>query len=241
MNKRFPILAGAVLILVGMMALACSAVPLLGMSAWRWGPWRLWPLLVVGAGLLFVVPPFLARGKRGLGGLFIPGVPVVVTGGILLFASVFNTWGAWEWLWPLEVLGVAGGFLLAAIYMRNLWLLIPVIIVGANGLLFQFCAITGWWGVWAVAWTIEPLSVGLALLAVNVKQHSAGLLTAGVAMCALAGVGFVGSLIIVVLSTIFSAGWLWGWMGPAMLIVAGALLLIMSLLHRPSVSSLAAE
>jgi hypothetical protein len=165
----------------------------------------------------------------------------LVTGGILLFASVFGAWGVWEWLWPLEVLGVAGGFLLAAIHMRNIWLLIPVIIVGANGLLFQFCTITGWWGIWSVAWTIEPLSVGLALLAVNIRQQSAGLLTAGVAMCALAGVGFVGSLVIVILSAIFSVGWLWGWMWPVMLIVTGALLLVMSVLHRPSVPNLTAE
>ncbi len=241
MNKQFPILMGVVLILVGMMALSCSVLPMMGMNAWHWGPWRLWPLLVVGVGMLFVVPPFLTRGARGLGGLFIPGVPVLVTGGILLFASGFDAWRAWEWLWPLEVLGVAGGFLLAAIYMRNIWLLIPAIIVGANGLLFQFCTITGWWGIWAVAWTIEPLSVGLALLAVNVKQQSAGLLTAGIALCALSGVGFVGSLAIVLLSAIFSVGWLWGWMGPAMLIVTGALLLVMSVLHHPSAPSLRAE
>jgi hypothetical protein len=247
MNKQCPILAGGPiligvsLILIGMMALSCSVLPMMGMSAWHWGPWRLWPLLVVGVGMLFVVPPFLTRNARGLGGLFIPGVPVLVTGGILLFASVFDAWRAWEWLWPLEVLGVAGGFLLAAIYMRNIWLLIPVIIVGANGLLLQFCAITDWWGVWAVMWTIEPLSVGLALLAVNAKQHSAGLLTAGLALCALAGVGFVGSLAIVILSAIFSVGWLWGWMGPAILIVTGTLLLVMSVLHRPSIPNLTAE
>jgi hypothetical protein len=241
MNKRFPILAGIVLILVGMMALSCSVAPLMGINAWRWGLWRLWPLTVLGAGMLFVVPPLLVRGKRGLGGLFIPGVPILVTGGILLSASVLDAWNAWEWLWPLEVLAVATGFLFAAIYMRNIWLLIPVIIVGANGVLFQFCAITGWWGVWSVAWTVEPLSVGLALLAVNVKQRSAGLLVAGVAMCALAGVGLVESLAIVLLSTMFSVGWLWRWMGPVMLMVTGFLLLVMSLLHRPSLPNLTAE
>jgi hypothetical protein len=241
MNKRFPILAGIVLILVGMMALSCSVAPLVGINAWRWGLRRLWPLTVLGAGMLFVVPPLLVRGKRGLGGLFIPGLPILVTGGILLSASVLDAWNAWEWLWPLEVLAVATGFLFAAIYMRNIWLLIPVIIVGANGVLFQFCAITDWWGVWSVAWTIEPLSVGLALLVVNVKQRSAGLLVAGVAMCVLAGVGLVESLAVVLLSTVFSVGWLWRWMGPVMLMVTGLLLLVMSLLHRPSLPNLTAE
>lgn len=241
MNKRFPILVGILLILTGAMALACSIAPLLGLNVWRWGAWRLWPLIVVGAGLLFIAPPLLARSKRGLGGLFIPGVPVLVTGGILLFASIFNAWGAWAWLWPLEVLAVAAGFLSAAIYMRNIWLLIPAITVGASGLLLQFCAITGWWNVWAVLWTVEPLSVGLALLAVNVKQRSEGLLIAGIGACALAGVGLVESLIILFLSAVFSARGLWQCMGPVTLIFAGFLLLIMSVLHRPSAPSLVTE
>ena len=223
------------------MALACSVAPLMGLNVWRWGPWRLWPLVVVGAGLLFIVPPLLAHGKHGLGGLFIPGVPVLVTGGILLFASVFNAWGAWSWLWPLEVLAVAAGFLSAAIHTRNIWLLIPAITVGTSGLLLQFCAITGWWGVWAVLWTVEPLAVGLALLAVNVKQRSAGLSIAGVTACALAGVGLLESLAIVALSAVFSVWGLWQWMGPVTLIFAGFLLLVMSVLHRPSAPSLAAE
>lgn len=241
MNKQFPILVGIALVLMGCLAMASTlAASVLGL-AWHWGPWRLWPLTVITVGLFFVVPPFLVRGKRGLGGLFIPGVPILVTGGILLFNSVFDAWSAWAWLWPQEVLAVAVGFLFAAIYMRNIWLLIPVIIVGANGLLFQFCAITGWWGVWSVLWTIEPLSVGLALLAVNVKQRSAGLLAAGVALCALAGVGFVESLAITVLGVIFPVWWLWRWMGPVTLILVGFGLLVWSLVPRSSATRLAAE
>ncbi len=241
MNKKFPVVAGLVLIMVGVMALVCSVAPLLGLEIWRWGPWRLWPFIVISAGLLFIVPPLLARDKRGLGMLYIPGMPVLITGCILLFASVFGAWGVWEWMWPLEVLAVAAGFLFAAIHTRNMWLLIPVIIIGANGLLFQFCAITGWWGVWSVAWIIEPLSVGLALLAVNVKRPSEVLLFGGIGMCALAGVGLICSLVIVLLSAFFSTWWLWKWMAPVSLICAGALVLILGVLHRPSLPNLAAE
>jgi ABC-type multidrug transport system permease subunit len=39
----------------------------------------------------------------------------------------------------------------------------------------------------------------------------------------------------------FSVGWLWRWMGPVMLMVTGFLLLVMSLLHRPSLPNLTAE
>jgi hypothetical protein len=180
MNKRFSILLGAVLIVMGgLMLLFNLALPMLGISGWRWGVWRLWPMFVIGVGLLFVLTPLLVRGKRGLGGLFIPGMPTLVTGGILLFTSAFDVWGAWEWLWPLEVLAVAVGFLFASIYMRNIWLLIPAIIVGANGLLMQFCALTGWWSVWAVLWTIEPLAVGVALFAAYTRKRRSGLLVVG--------------------------------------------------------------
>jgi hypothetical protein len=241
-NKQLSILIGGVLVLIGACALASTlGATVLGLGLWQWGPWRLWPLIVVSVGLLFVVPPFLARGKRGLGGLFIPGIPILVTGAILLFCSVFDAWGAWEWLWPLEVIGLAVGFLFAALYMRVIWLLIPAIIIGLNGLLFAFCAITGWWAVWAVMWAIEPLSVGLALLAVNFKRPSSGLLAAGVALCVLAGLGFIESFAAVALSWIFDTGGVWRWVGPVTLVFAGILVLALGLVHRPSASQLASE
>jgi hypothetical protein len=236
MSKRFSILVGILLILMGGLALAFTLVmPVLGVSVLRWGAWRLWPLVVVGAGLIFVVSPFLARGKRGLGGLFIPGVPILATGGILLYASVFDAWYAWEWLWPVEVLAVALSFVFAAIYMRVIWLLIPAIIVGANGLVFQFCAITGFWESWAVLWAVEPLAVGLAFLIVNLKARSNGLFVAGAILCAVAAFGMIG------MSALFPGQILISALGPTTLSFVGLLLLINSLLRRPAVPEAAAE
>lgn len=239
MNKRFSILLGAVLIVMGgLMLMFNLALPMLGISAWHWGVWRLWPMFVIGVGLLFVLTPLLVRGKRGLGGLFIPGVPTLVTGGILLFASVFNVWGAWEWLWPLEVLAVATGFLFASIYMRNIWLLIPAIIVGANGLLMQFCALTGWWSVWAVLWTVEPLSVGLALLIAYSRKRRSGLLAAGTILCTIAALGLMGMLAVV---AIRPGWWVLNMVGPALLVGIGVLLLFSNALSRPSLREAASE
>jgi hypothetical protein len=236
MNKPLSIMTSMGLIFVGMITLIFSLVgPVFG-----FGVWQLWPLIVIAAGLLFVLPPLLVRGKRGLGALFIPGMPILATGGILLFASVFRHWDVWAWLWPQEVLAVAAGFLFAAIYARVIWLLIPAIIIGLNALLFQFCAITGLWEVWWVLWTIEPLSVGLALLAVNLKQRSTGLLTAGVAMCLLAGVGVVESVVIRIISAFFPVWWLWQWTGPVTLILIGVALLVWGLTRRSPAPSPAA-
>ncbi|MBN1640329.1 MAG: hypothetical protein JXA09_03765 [Anaerolineae bacterium] len=234
MNRRTSLLIGIVLIALGLSVLGVTLVlPLLGI---RIGDlfqlWRLWPLTVIGAGLGLTLPPLLVRGRRGLGGLFIPGVPVLATGGILLFTSVLDWWAAWAWLWPVEVLAVAAGLALAAAYMRVIWLLIPAIIVGANGLLFQFCAITGLWNVWAVMWAIEPLSVGLSLLLIGGAKRRPGLLTAGAILCGVGGVAVLG------MSAIVSASWLAGWTWvirvilAAALVVAGVLLTLWSLSRR---------
>jgi hypothetical protein len=230
MGRRFSILVGVLLILIGGVALAFTlAMPVLEVSLLRWGSWRLWPLVVVGTGLIFVVSPFLVRGKRGLGGFFIPGVPILATGCILFYASLLDAWDAWIWMWPVEVLAVALAFLLAAIYMRVIWLLIPAIIVGATGLVLQFCAVTSFWESWAVLWTVEPLSLGLAFLVVNLKARSKGLFVAGAILCVVAAFGMMG------MSALFPGRILVSALGPATLLFVGFLLLVNSLVRRPPV------
>jgi len=224
MEKRSSIILGFLLIAVGGLALLFT----LGGAILGWNimaPWRLWPLLVIGTGLLFCVPPFTARGKRGLGALFIPGVPILTTGGLLFVGSVFHWWEVWAYLWPLVVLSVAVGFLLAALYTRVIWLVIPGIIIGANGVLMQFCALTGLWGVWAVLWTIEPLSVGLALLACWIKVRSRGLFWAGLILCGIAGA------LMLLMVTILN-WWVIALLGPILLIVVGGLLVLRALGRR---------
>ena len=234
MSKRTSLAAGIVLIVLGLSAITLTLVlPLLGIQIGSlFQLWRYWPLTVIGAGLGFVLPPLLVRGRRGLGGLFIPGIPVLATGGILLFTSVLDWWGAWAWLWPIEVLAVAAGLAVAGAYMRVIWLLIPAIIIGANGLLFQFCAVTGLWELWAVMWAIEPFSVGFALLLIGGVKRRPGLLTAGAILCGIGGVALLG------MSAILSATWLagWGWLirsvVAGVLVLAGVLLTIWSLSRR---------
>jgi hypothetical protein len=233
MNKQVPVLAGIGLIVLGVLALFFTvAIPTLGLTLLRWGPWRTWPLLVMGLGLLFVLPPILIRDRPGLGLLFIPGMPILTTSAILLLASVLNWWSVWEWLWPQELLALALGFAFAAFYTRRVWLVASAIIFGLNGLVMQFCAVTGLWEAWAVLWTIEPLSVGLALLVVGVFKHSTVLVLIGLIICGLAGVALVG------MTAILAFGALWpGWrlvslMGPGIIILAGFLLIAWGVIAR---------
>jgi hypothetical protein len=227
MNKRM-VVVGLALIALGMMSLLFAGVlSLIGLKLLGFAL-RFWPLIVVALGAAFVVPPLRVRGERGLGILFIPGMPILVTGGILLLASVFNVWGIWAWLWPMEVLAVAVGFLAAALYMGLVELIIPGMIVGANGLLFQFCAVTGLWGWWSALWTVEPLSVGLALLIVGIVRHSPALTRIGLVWCAVAAACFL------LMITILIGGGLFRLVGPALLILAGIAVVGWGLLrHQP--------
>jgi len=242
MNKQFPILAGIGLIVLGVLALFFTmTIPTLGLSVLRWAPWRVWPLLVAGLGLLFVVPPILVRGRPGLGLLFIPGVPILTTGAILLLASVLNWWKVWEWLWPQEILALALGFAFAAAYTRKIWLAAPAIIIGLNGLVFQFCAVTGLWEAWAVLWVIEPLSVGLALLVVGVLKHSTGLVVSGLAVCGLAGLALIGMTAILAAGALWPGWWLVNLIGPGIIILAGFFLLAWGVIARSASPGTALE
>ncbi len=190
-ERLFSLIFGAALIGIGALSMVSNL--LLQTEAWR-----LWPVVVVIAGLVLTAPGFLGLARRGFGAFFIPGIPVLTTGGILLFASIFHNWGVWAIAWPLEVLGVALGFALAAIFMRVPALAIPAMIVGVNGLVLAFCNLTGLWQAWALLWPVEPLSIGLGLLVLGLAKRSAGInpstssgpALAGVILCAIAGAGF---------------------------------------------------
>ena len=236
MKRGLQLLVGVSLILMGGLALAFNIIlPWLGWDLWLWGGWRLWPLGVLCLGMVFLLLPLLTPGRRGLAGLFIPGVPILVTGAILLFASLFDRWGAWEWLWPLEVIALGLGFLLAAVRLRAIWLLLPAIVIGVNGLMFQFCAVTGLWDLWAVLWAFEPLSVGLAFLLINVKQRSPGLFVAGLVLCGLGAMGLIG------MTALFPGWLLFSALGSITLVLVGVLTLTHSLLRRPVPQELPAE
>ncbi len=188
MTKRSSVIYGVLLIFFGAQLVFYRAfLPLFGLET---GNGRLWPLLLANAGLIMVLAPFSARQHRGLGGLFIPGIPIMMISSMLLLASITDWWGLWAYLWPMIIIALAMGFVAAAGWMRNVWFLIPATIIGMNGLAFQFCAATGMWEVWAAIWPIELLAVGAALLLVNFWVHSKGLLTAGIILTVLSGFGF---------------------------------------------------
>ncbi len=218
--------------LAGLVLVAMGLVSLLGNSLLTVQAWRLWPLTVILAGIALTLPGFLGPKRRGLGAFFIPGIPVLTTGGILLAASLLDDWSFWAVAWPLEVLGLALGFGLAAVFMRVAALAIPAILLGVNGLVLAFCNSTGLWAAWVLLWPLEPLAVGLGLLVLGVARHSVGVKLAGLILTAVAGAGFfVTSFISVFNDTLLR------FVVPAMLVLCGLVLVGAQWLKQLAVDS----
>jgi hypothetical protein len=226
MQKKISLLFGVTLILLGLLALTGNllirtvgngVLPVL----------NAWPIFVAGAGLLFCLPPFIFSKVHGLSGLFIPGLPTLTTGIILFIASLSGNWHIWAYLWPLEVISVALGFVLIAIFLKIPWLMIPASIIGLTGLVLQFCAATGLWNSWAVLWTVEPFAVGLPLLLIGMFRKIDGVKIAGIILCGFAGLAFAAMSTLLVTSL-----WITRVIGPAIVLILGILLVGSAILKR---------
>jgi len=88
---------------------------------------------------------------------------------------------------------------------------------------------------WAVLWTVEPLSVGVVLLIIKLKKRSPGLFVVGLVLCVVAALGLMGM-------TVVFPGWvLINALGPGILLFAGVLMLVHSLVRRPAPPEAVAE
>jgi hypothetical protein len=226
MQKNASLLIGVTLIALGVLALVGNLLMRAAGGQFMLGL-RAWPIFVVGAGLLFCLPPFLFPNQRGLSGLFVPGIPAFIAGLLLFVGSVTGNWGVWATLWPLEVLSVAAAFILMAVFLKIPWLMIPASILGFTGLILQFCAATGYWSSWAVLWTVEPFAVGLPLLLIGLFKKIEGVKLAGIILSGLAGLGFAAMSTVLVTSL-----WITRLIGPALVLGLGILLVVSALMKR---------
>jgi hypothetical protein len=229
MQKLFSLLAGLCLILVGIVFLAGNLLlPTFGIGIDWLQAWRLWPVIILGVGGFLTLLAVTAVRKPAMGAIFIPACVVLTTGAICLYASLTGNYRVWVAAWPLVILALALGFILATLASRIIWLLIPAILIGLNGLALSYCNTTGLWISWSVLWAVEPLGIGLILLLVSIKVRS----------WLLAGLGFLfGELAWMAAFTAVAVPFLGAWagrlIGPGMLIVAGGLLLVWAIFSRP--------
>ena len=103
MSRPIELLAGLLLLLVGILLLASEPIAdfISGVGideevlAW-------WPILIVGLSLFFLVPALLGGPSRRLrAGMAIPGALLAGIGAALLYTSLTDRWGAWAYLWSV--------------------------------------------------------------------------------------------------------------------------------------------
>jgi hypothetical protein len=232
MQKKVALLFGVTLVALALLLLAGNLLTGIFDTNVVHTGFHTWPLAVIAIGLLFCVPPFIFHQQKGLGeqkglgGGFIPGIPIFTTGCLLFTSSITGNWAFWGKLWPLEVIGVALGFMMAAIFLRVVWLMLPASIVGLTGLVLLFCSLTGLWASWAVLWTVIPLSVGLPLLLIGIFQKHDGVKLAGLIVSGFAGLAFTAMS-----SLITASSWITKLGGPAIIFLLG-LFMIGSVLFK---------
>jgi serine/threonine protein kinase len=132
--------------------------------------------------------------------LYSVGAIVFVNMALLWLSGIFG-WKVFGHAWPLEI--VAVGALLSALMaaLAIPWMLIPAGIVMGNGFLFSYYALTGWWNHWNFLWPLEPLLVGLSIVApfLLVRQGQRGNWLArriGIVLIGLAGIIFIFSVLL---------------------------------------------
>lgn len=136
MKNKGALYVGLMLLLLGLLFL------LFNLGAMLFPHWeilrlsRLWPLLVIWAGVAFFLPIFIWWDKRMHNyGLAMPGSIILVNGFILLYCSLTGRWGDWIYLWTLEPFSVALGLLLMWLFGPKVaGLLIAALIIGGVSL-----------------------------------------------------------------------------------------------------------
>jgi hypothetical protein len=117
---------------------------------------QLWPVLMIGPGILFFVS-FLADKKSY--GLLMPGSILTTLGLLFLFCTIFG----WDWmeeLWPFFLIGPGIGFcLMYYLGKKEIGLLVPGIIFTFLGIIFLLHSTD-----YGYLWPIAIIVAGILLI-----------------------------------------------------------------------------
>jgi hypothetical protein len=105
------IVGGAILILLGLLALLAQGFPGLNLLG------VLWPFIVIAFGAIFFVGMF--AGGKSAAGLAIPGSIITVIGLMLLVQSLTGYWESWAYGWTVILISVGLGIFLMGAYAGN--------------------------------------------------------------------------------------------------------------------------
>ncbi len=203
MSHKFSFAAGIFLIIAGGLLVAYNSL------ATRMGlelvAWRMLPIEVAIVALLCVLPPLFVPRRRGLSGLFIPGVPLLTVSGLLLATQFLPAGFVWSRFWPQILVGFAIGLALCGGFLRQIWMAVPAAMLLTLAGALQLTALTGWWWMWAGLWTAPVLALGLTLFTIALLRRSRGLRRAGLVLTVFP-VAFGAALIFLVLGWWQAAG-----------------------------------
>lgn len=106
--NRGSLIAGIGLICLGALFIVFNLLPGFTIK-------QTWPIIFIVAGFGFCLPPLgWPDSRKGLAGLFIPGVILFVLGAIFLFNTLTKEWDVWAFAWILIPAAVGLGMMLAA-------------------------------------------------------------------------------------------------------------------------------
>lgn len=153
MQKRSSIIAGLLLILVGLFFLAMQMFPTLAEGL---NIARQWPLVIIGLGGLFMLSAVLGAPPLAIPGSIIGGV-----GGLLYYQNATGNWGSWAYAWTLIIGFVGVGLVIFGLLERRER---PAIKAGAGLIamsLFLFAVFALFFTGFAQAGLVWPIAIML--------------------------------------------------------------------------------
>lgn len=160
MHKQGSVLLGTLFILAGLFFLAAQFFPALA-ALINFG--RLWPLIVLGVGVIFLLNAFVNEP-----GTAVPGVIIATVGSILLYQNWTGNWSFWQ-LWLLMPGAVGGGILLYSLLAGKLHETRNAVVILLTVSTVLFLVFSGSWLVWQL-WPVLLIIFGFYLLFKNTRH-----------------------------------------------------------------------
>src|SRR5512133_136787 len=158
------------------------------------------------------------------------GILLVLAGAYFILGNLvpaFNDWINITYSWPLIVIAVGVGLLVLGLLVGAPEMAIPAVIVGGIGGILYYQNLSGNWTSWSYLWTLIPGFSGIGMLLANVLgargEHTvrSALDTIGTSL-----------VMFVIFGAFFGAFKMLGNYWPLLLVAAGVLLGLRSLIKR---------
>ena len=164
-GRRGSIVAGGLLILLGLAFLVLRLVP--GLQ----GTWFSWPLIIVGVGVFLLIMGLVSGGP----GMAVPACIVGGIGALLYWQNLTGHWDTWSFAWTLIPGFVGVGLLLAGLLGEKPGEMIragAVMLVISAALFLIFGSFLGGLQLLGAYWPVLLIGLGVLLLVLQLVFRS---------------------------------------------------------------------